>query len=58
MTSPAGAAGALHRRAGSTAAEGWDLVVTPGSAGWNHIGAAGVATLPPGEHRIIRDGRG
>ena len=50
MTSPAGAAGALHRRAGSTAAEGWDLVVTPESAGWNHTGLR-VATLAPGEHR-------
>ena len=50
MTSPAGAAGALHRRAGSTAAEGWDLVVTPESAGWDHTGLR-VATLAPGEHR-------
>ena len=52
MTSPAGAAGALHRRAGSTAAEGWDLVVTPESAGWNHTGLR-VATLAPGEHRLL-----
>ena len=50
MTSPAGAGGALHRRAGSTAAEGWDMVVTPESAGWNHTGLR-VATLAPGEHR-------
>ena len=29
---------ALHRRAGSMAADGWSLIVTPESAGWGHAG--------------------
>ena len=55
MTPPAGAAGALHRPAGSMAAEGWDLVVTPESAGWDHTGLR-VATLAPGERRSFVTG--
>ena len=55
MTSRAGAAGALHRPAGSTAADGWDLVVTPESAGWNHTGLR-VTTLAPGERRSFVTG--
>ena len=34
---------ALHRRAGSTAADGWSLIVTPESAGWGHAGLRIVA---------------
>lgn len=36
-----------HRRAGSTVAEGWTLLVTPESAGWQYSGLR-IAELPPG----------
>ena len=39
--------GAWHRPAGSTSSDGWDVVVTPESAGWAYSGLR-VATLPPG----------
>jgi len=46
---PDGAASAtrLHRRAGTTARDGWSLVVTPDTAGWQHAGLR-VADLAPG----------
>ena len=47
-TAPAASSHALHRPAGSTAADRWSLVVTPGSAGWGYSGLR-VATLAPGE---------
>jgi 5-deoxy-glucuronate isomerase len=42
-----GSSAELHRPAGSTAADGWSLVVTPESAGWGYTGLR-VATLAPG----------
>jgi 5-deoxy-glucuronate isomerase len=44
----AGTEGPWHRPAGSTARDGWDLVVTPESAGWRYAGLR-VATIPAGE---------
>jgi 5-deoxy-glucuronate isomerase len=43
----AGAPTSLHRPAGSTAAAGWSVVITPESAGWGFSGLR-VAELPPG----------
>jgi 5-deoxy-glucuronate isomerase len=42
-----GTAQALHRTAGSTAADGWSLVVTPETAGWSYAGLR-IAELSPG----------
>lgn len=42
----AGSDGPWHRPAGSTARDGWDLVVTPEVAGWRYSGLR-VATIPP-----------
>jgi 5-deoxy-glucuronate isomerase len=36
--SPSAATSALHRPAGTTAADGWSLIVTPESAGWGFTG--------------------
>jgi 5-deoxy-glucuronate isomerase len=38
MTAPAAASGSWYRAAGTTAGDGWSLVVTPESAGWGHAG--------------------
>ena len=38
--------GSWYRPAASTASDGWDVVVTPESAGWGYSGLR-VATLPP-----------
>lgn len=48
-TTPGGTtpARSLYRAAGTTAADGWSLIVTPESAGWGHAGLR-VADLPPG----------
>ncbi len=49
MTGPGAQApaGSLYRAAGTTAADGWSLVVTPESAGWGFTGLR-VADLPAG----------
>lgn len=50
-----GAGFSWHRRAGSTARDGWDVVVTPESAAWKLAGLR-VATILPGGQRSFDTG--
>jgi 5-deoxy-glucuronate isomerase len=47
--------GALHRPAGSTAADGWATVITPEDAGWTYSGLR-IASLPAGGRTAFSTG--